>query len=310
MGGPRRPGSPGRPRSRTRPRRTRLDHVLGATARFRRYTPRMPDIEAWPVAQTLLEAIDVLRSDGTARPPDFPRPNSKWSRRLRTQADPRLWQTAVRSTCATLSAPATSGWRGRAATTITGGRCCRFPPARRPTAASRSGPSARLARRAPARPRRRSAPAGRQGTGRCGRGRQHRRPHPPRRQDEGHRAGRAADLVTHLYRRMPEARITDILLEVDDATRFTEAFTHLRTGSSCRDRIGPLNVLLAERTNLGVRKMAKATTTHGFWELMRIARWHCGRGRVRPSPGHRRRGPGRATDGRRAAPSSARKASP
>ena len=32
----------------------------------------------------------------------------------------------------------------------------------------------------------------------------------------------AADLVADLYRRMPEARITDILLEVDDATRFTE----------------------------------------------------------------------------------------
>ena len=45
----------------------------------------------------------------------------------------------------------------------------------------------------------------------------------------------AADLVADLYRRMPEARITDILLEVDDATRFTEAFTHLRTGEPCRD---------------------------------------------------------------------------
>ena len=84
----------------------------------------------------------------------------------------------------------------------------------------------------------------------------------------------AADLVADLYRRMPEARITDILLEVDDATRFTEAFTHLRTGEPCRDRIGLLNVLLAEGINLGLRKMAEATTTHGFWELMRIARWH------------------------------------
>ena len=39
----------------------------------------------------------------------------------------------------------------------------------------------------------------------------------------------------------PEAAITDILLEVDDATRFTEAFTHLRTEEPCRDRIGLLN---------------------------------------------------------------------
>ena len=64
----------------------------------------------------------------------------------------------------------------------------------------------------------------------------------------------AADLVTDLYLRMPDARITDLLLEVDDATRFTEAFTHLRTGSPCRDRIGLLNVLLAEESNLGLRR--------------------------------------------------------
>ena len=84
----------------------------------------------------------------------------------------------------------------------------------------------------------------------------------------------AGDLVADLYQRIPDTRITDILLEVDDATRFTEAFTHLRTGAPCRDRIGLLNVLLAEGINLGLRKMAEATTTHGFWELMRIARWH------------------------------------
>ena len=40
---------------------------------------------------------------------------------------------------------------------------------------------------------------------------------------------------------------------MDDATRFTEAFTHLRTGAPCRDRIGLLNVLLAEGINLGLR---------------------------------------------------------
>ncbi|MFP8760826.1 hypothetical protein ACLH2F_34995, partial [Klebsiella grimontii] len=36
-------------------------------------------------------------------------------------------------------------------------------------------------------------------------------------------------------------------------------FTHLRTGAPCRDRIGLLNVLLAEGLNLGLRKMAEAT---------------------------------------------------
>ena len=65
-------------------------------------------------------------------------------------------------------------------------------------------------------------------------------------------------------------QIEDLKRQLDEARR--AAFTHLRTGSPCRDRIGLLNVLLAEGINLGLRKMAEATTTHGFWELMRIAR--------------------------------------
>ena len=75
-----------------------LNHVLGGYSRFRRYTPRMLrtlDIEASPAAGPLLEAVGVLRSDGTARPTGFLRPNSRWSRLLRTQSDHRLWETAV-----------------------------------------------------------------------------------------------------------------------------------------------------------------------------------------------------------------------
>ncbi|TGG97369.1 Tn3 family transposase, partial [Escherichia coli] len=73
---------------------------------------------------------------------------------------------------------------------------------------------------------------------------------------------------------IPPTRITDLLLEVDAATGFTEAFTHLRTGAPCADRIGLMNVILAEGINLGLRKMADATNTHTFWELIRIGRWH------------------------------------
>lgn len=53
-----------------------------------------------------------------------------------------------------------------------------------------------------------------------------------------------------------------LLLEVDTALDFTDAFAHLRTGTPCRDRIGLLNVLLAEGLNLILRKMAEATNTH------------------------------------------------
>jgi hypothetical protein len=84
----------------------------------------------------------------------------------------------------------------------------------------------------------------------------------------------AADLLFDLYKRVPDTRITDIMLQVDDAIGFTDAFTHLRTGAQPKDRIGLLNVLLSEGLNLGLRKMAEASNSHGFWELMRISRWH------------------------------------
>ena len=84
----------------------------------------------WP--QPLLKAVDVLRSDGKARPTSFLRPNSKWSRRLRAQVDPCLWETAALFHLRdAFRAPATSGRRGRAATAISGGCCWRFPPATR-----------------------------------------------------------------------------------------------------------------------------------------------------------------------------------
>ncbi|WP_208354634.1 Tn3 family transposase [Pseudaestuariivita rosea] len=84
----------------------------------------------------------------------------------------------------------------------------------------------------------------------------------------------ATDLLFDLYKRVPDTRITDIMLEVDEATGFTDAFTHLRTGAPPKDKIGLMNVLLAEGLNLGLSKMAEASNSHGFWELMRLSRWH------------------------------------
>ena len=236
-----------------------LNHVLGGYSRFRRYTPRMLrtlDIEASPAAEPLLEAVGVLRSDGTARPTGFLRPTAVlfylrdafragdvWLARSRRYGDIRKALLSAPGPDADLSLPAPASphdWLAERRFALDEGL-------RRLAAAARAGATAgdsiedsvlRVERTETAVP-------------------------------DG-----AADLVTDLYRRMPDARITDILLEVDDATRFTEAFTHLRTGEPCRDRIGLLNVLLAEGVNLGLRKMAEATTTHGFWELMRIARWH------------------------------------
>ena len=51
--------------------------------------------------------------------------------------------------------------------------------------------------------------------------------------------------------------------------------THDRAvGRTYREATRACEAQLAEGVNLGLREMAEATTTHGFWELMRIARWH------------------------------------
>jgi hypothetical protein len=84
----------------------------------------------------------------------------------------------------------------------------------------------------------------------------------------------AHQLVMDLYRRVPQTPVTDILLSVDRDIGFTEAFTDLRTGAPCRDQIGLLTVLLSDGVNLGLRKMGAVSTTHSFWELLRISRWH------------------------------------
>lgn len=80
--------------------------------------------------------------------------------------------------------------------------------------------------------------------------------------------------ISQLAKRMPEVRVTDLLQDVDDNIGFTDAFTHLRTGAPCKDKLGLLNVLLAEGLNLGLSKLGGATDTHDYWELMRLSRWH------------------------------------
>ena len=255
-----------------------LNHVLGGYSRFRRYTPRMLrtlDIEASPAAEPLLDAVDVLRSDGAARPTGFLRPNSRWRRLLRTQSDHRLWETAVLFHLRD-AFRAGDVWLARSR---------RYGDIRKALLSTPAGADADRSLPVPASPHdwlaerrfalgeglRRLAAAARAGAT-AGESIEDSVLRVER--TEAAVPDEAADLVADLYRRLPEARITDILLEVDDTTRFTEAFTHLRTGEPCRDRIGLLNVLLAEGINLGLRKMAEATNTHGFWELMRIARWH------------------------------------
>ncbi|MHA6645346.1 Tn3 family transposase [Mesorhizobium sp. A623] len=257
-----------------------LSHVLTGYHRFRRYTPRMLmllDIHAAAVAIPLLNAVQILRrGDGKEHPRDFLRNGSKWHRHLRAQPndDHRLWEVSV---LFHLRDAFRSGDIWLTQSRRYGDLKQVLVPAQAVTH------TAHLA--IPLRPQewlsdRRSrldialkalGRAARNGTipgGSIENGVLH--------VDklEADVPGGAEDMVLDLYKRMPDTKITDLLLEVDTITGFSDAFTHLRTGAPCADRIGLMNVILAEGINLGLRKMAEATHTHGFWELMRIARWH------------------------------------
>ena len=257
-----------------------LAYVAQGHGRLRRYAPRMLralDIQTAPVARPLLAAARLIR-DGSSHssPRAFLRPASKWHRYLDAQPkdDKRLWEVAVLShlrdgfrsgdlwlprsrrhgdptqalvplptvtTDAALAVPLDAGeWLADRQAWMTHG-LERLAKAARvgaiPGGVIRDGGLNidRLAAEAP----------------------------------EG-----VDELILDLYKRLPETRITDILVEVDADVGFTDAFVHLRTGAPCKDRIGLLNVLLAEGINLSLGKMADSTNTHDYWELMRLARWH------------------------------------
>jgi hypothetical protein len=252
-----------------------LAHVAQGFHRFRRYAPRMLralEIEAAQVANPLMAAANLVSEGrGNQSPPTaFLRRTSKWHRHMNNQQDgsTRLWEVAV---LFHLRDAFRSGdvWLRRSR------RYADLKQALVPIQAAQA--TARLA--VPFNPEewladrrsrmeiavKRLAKATRDGAipnGSIEKGVLH-----IDRLTANPALG-ADELIFDLYRRMPEVRITDILIEIDNAIGFTDAFTHLRTGAPCADKIGLLNVLLGEGVNLGLRKMAEASNTHDYWELI------------------------------------------
>ena len=258
-----------------------IAHVVQGYHRFRRYAPRMLralDIHGATVAVPLMQASQVMADDlnGKSQSTSFLRRGSKWHRHLNAQAvdDHRLWEVAVLSH---LREAFRSGdiWLAHSR------RYADLKQALVPVEAVQATPrltvpfdpeswledrKARLTDGLD-----RLAKAASSGT------------IPGGSIENGilkidrltSAVPEAAEaLVLDLYDRLPAVRITDLLLEVDNAIGFTDAFTNVRTGSPCKDRIGLLNVLLAEGLNLGLSKMAEATDTHDYLQLSRLSRWH------------------------------------
>ena len=240
-----------------------LVHVVHGYHRFRRYAPRMLralDICAAPVAEPLLAASAIIAGTKMAAvlPLTFLRRGSKWLRHLDAEADEasRHWEVAVlfhlreafRSGDIWLAHSRRYGDLKEALVPV---EIARVTPRLAMPFEPETWLADRKARMADAVHRlARSAKAGAIPGGSI--------------EDGTLKIDRltaavpeeADALVLDLYRRLPEVRVTDLLLEVDDEIGFTEAFTHLRTGVPCKDRIGLLNVLLSEGLNLGLSKMA------------------------------------------------------
>jgi len=256
-----------------------LAHVAQGYHRFRRYAPRMLEaltISAAPVARPLIDAVRIVSQGGVDRPTNFLGSRSKWHRHLKLQevGDYRLWEVAVlshlrdafRSGDIWLANSRRYGDLKKALVPIAAAQAtpkltAPFDPADwlEDRKARMSAGLDRLAKAA----RTGTIPGGSIIDGILKTERLTAKV--PTEADE---------LVLDLYRRMPDVRITDIMLEVEADMGFTEAFAHLRTGAPCKDKIGLLNVLLGEGVNLGLSKMAEASNTHDYFQLSRLSRWH------------------------------------
>ena len=73
---------------------------------------------------------------------------------------------------------------------------------------------------------------------------------------------------------LPRIKITELLLEVDQWTNFTEHFTHLKSNEMAEDKTLLLTAILADGINLGLSKMSESCPGVTYSKLSWLQDWH------------------------------------
>ncbi|NJK98303.1 MAG: Tn3 family transposase, partial [Bacteroidales bacterium] len=84
----------------------------------------------------------------------------------------------------------------------------------------------------------------------------------------------AEAFLTRVYSYLPRVKITDLLMEVDSWTDFTEHFTHLKSAEPTSNKTLLLTAILSDAINLGLRKMAESTPGITYAKLTWLQAWH------------------------------------
>ena len=84
----------------------------------------------------------------------------------------------------------------------------------------------------------------------------------------------AQALIDQVAGLLPRIKITDLLLEVDAWTGFSEHFTHLKTGEVAADHALLMTTILADAINLGLAKMAESCPGMTHTRLAWLQAWH------------------------------------
>lgn len=84
----------------------------------------------------------------------------------------------------------------------------------------------------------------------------------------------AQRLIDQTMQLMPRVKITELLMDVDDWTRFTRPFVNLRLGDPTKERTLLLSAILADGINLGLTKMAESSPGTTYAKLSWLQAWY------------------------------------